>query len=71
MLGGIISLFIILALCAYFAIDYRKEKTAYNSGICPKCGSKMNSTELSASGNRKYTCPDCDYYTWVSYKSIK
>ena len=70
MLGGAISLLIILALCVYFAIDYRKEKTAYNSGICPKCGSKMN-ISVREGDNRKYTCPDCEYYTWISYKSIK
>lgn len=77
MLGGIVSLFVIICIIAYLVSDYKKEKAAYNSGICPKCGSKLYwsdlnefKSRLNESKSRKYKCQDCDYSTWVSYKKI-
>lgn len=70
MLGGLVSLFVIICIIAYIVSDYKKEKAAYNSGICPRCGSKLYRSDLNELESRKYKCQDCDYSTWVSYKKI-
>ena len=44
----------------------------YNRGICPHCGKELEWTiggrhRGSFFENRLYVCPDCDYYTYVSW----
>ena len=47
------------------------ERKRYNSGICPKCGSKLKCFQSDSSGARQYICTLCNNYTtWVSYDCV-
>ena len=68
-IGGIVSLSILVVIFIMVIKNYREEVVAYNNGICPKCGKKLKKTDTNTIHNRRYDC-DCGYYTWVSHSSI-
>lgn len=43
------------------------ERKAYNNGICPDCGMKLNCFDTDSQGGRGYMCPRCNYTTWCTY----
>jgi hypothetical protein len=63
----LIGLFIFIILGSYF-LGYRAEKTAYNNGVCPKCGGKLRHFDTDSQGGKGYCCDKCkNYITWVSW----
>ena len=47
------------------------EKKAYNNGICPNCGNKLEYFDTDSQDGRGYMCPSCKYTTWCSYSVDK
>lgn len=46
------------------------EMKDFNDGICPNCGHKLYNFDTDSSGADGWTCENCDYTTWVSYKKF-
>jgi predicted RNA-binding Zn-ribbon protein involved in translation (DUF1610 family) len=46
------------------------ESIDYNNGYCPHCNEKLRHFDCDSQGGRGYTCDNCDYTIWVSYKCI-
>lgn len=70
----IINIAIILLVVALMVglplIGIHIEKKGYNNGRCPKCGKSLYHFDTDSQGCRGYRCPDGDYYTWVSYRTV-
>lgn len=43
------------------------EKKAFNGGVCPRCGEKLECFDMASDGSRGWTCRKCNYTTWCSY----
>lgn len=57
-------------LCIFTVICFaarNAEKKAFNGGICPRCGEKLQCFDMASDGSRGWTCKKCNYTTWCSY----
>ena len=57
---------VIFMMGIFFAIagfGLSGQETAFNNGICPKCGTKYVAIEYRR-GATYYECPNCYYGTW-------
>ena len=59
---GIVSIFI-----GVICVSRNAEKKAFNGGICPHCGEKLQYFYTALDGNRGWRCRKCNYTTWCSY----
>lgn len=46
---------------------YKKEKSNYNNGFCPKCKTPLRFIDRDYNGSKLYKCPKCGYTVWTSY----
>lgn len=61
---------IILLGMVMASIGITLEKRAYNNGVCPECGEKLELFTFDSQGGRGYGCVKCPYHTWVSYRCV-
>ena len=59
---GIVSIFI-----GVICVARNAEKKAFNGGICPHCGEKLQYFYTALDGKRGWRCRKCNYITWCSY----
>ena len=48
----------------------RRERKNFNNGTCLHCGAQLTCFDHDSQGGRGYYCRNCNYVTWVSYKSV-
>ena len=62
-------IWITIGIVAFF-YGFKAESNLFNNGVCLKCGKKLRYFDTDSHGGRGYTCDQCGYTTWVSYKRI-
>lgn len=66
----------ITALAAFLGLAHKdkKERNAFNKGICPTCNSELKLSSTDEKLGRIYKCPACGYKTsvkWIADKNYE
>ena len=67
---AIVTSLVVLGVVCLTCIGISLEKKGFNGGNCPICGNRMKLFDHDSQGGRGYCCHNCNYHTWVSYKTV-
>ena len=66
-MGWILIIGVVTIFTVVICVARNAEKKAFNGGICPRCGKKLQYFYTALDGKRAWRCRKCNYTTWCSY----
>lgn len=66
-MGWILIIGVVTIFTVVICVARNSEKKAFNGGICPRCGEKLQYFYTALDGKRGWRCRKCNYITWCSY----